>query len=395
MSKKTLLIILISVIVFSIFTIIFSPTKSLAQNNKNSFIAKIDSTLSTFKEKILNNSNKRVKKNQKISPINQETNSSTTPQISPTPISIDNSLEQNSRQEGIQIIALYEGPYIEAVAKNIDPFLNEDNFEYWNDMHTPIRTVFNSISEKYKKLPPEKWPIIVIPTANYQAINSLIATEYPEPNGLNLVMPYINLSNPFPNTYNSSSNYKMALVGGGYVTNDWTRGNKLDFIDSVEVQYVNPEPQMNYTVSSITKTGNYTKIYNSTLAQHVRVGWQVWLNLQGSVGNVYQRYSISEVSTSGYITVNSPIDIGTFISGTAHVNYLSGTTAVVASKLKQIMNSTNCTFPQAVDFARATASNQGVRNNEVGYGKINVEAAIRYGKKYLTSYPNPSPNTIK
>jgi hypothetical protein len=395
MSKKTLLIILISVIVFSIFTIIFSPTKSLAQNNKKSFMAKIDTTLSILKEKILNDSSKQVKKNQKISPNNQEANSSTIPPVASTPVPLADSLKLNTNQEGLQIIALYEGPYIEAVAKSIDPSLNGSNFEHWNDVYFPVRSIFNSISERYKKLPPEKWPIIVMPMANYQAINSLIANEYPEPNGLNLVMPYINLSNPFPNTYNSTGNYKVALVGGGYTINDWTRGNKLDFIDSVEVQYVNPDPQLNYDITSISTTGNYTKIYNSTLAQHVRMGWLVWLNLQGSAGNVYQRYSISEPPSADYITVSSPINIGTFISGTAHVNYLSGTTAVVATKLKQIMNSTNCTFPQAVDFARATASNQGVRNNEVGYGKINVEAAIRYGKKYLTSNPNPSPNTIK
>jgi len=391
MSKKHFILILILAIIFTIFTINFSPTKSLAQNNQKGIMSKVDSTLNTIKAKVFNLSNKLVKKNNKNSPTSQETtNSSNSSSSLISNISDEPILNQNDKQESLQIIAFYEGPYIEAVGNSINPYLESNNFEFWDDTHAPVRPIFNSISERYKNLPAEQWPIIVLPTANYQAINNLLINEYPEPNGLNIVMPYISGST-FPNNYNTSGNYKIALVGGGYALNDWTRGNKLDFIDSVEVQYVDPDPQINYDISSISTSGNSTKIYNSVLPYHVRVGWMVWLNLQGSAGTSYQRYNISEVSTTGgYITVNSSVNIGNFSSGTAHVNYLSGTATVIATKLKQIMNNLNCTFPQALEFARATASNHGIRNNETGFGKINVGSAIKYGEKYMSANAAPT-----
>lgn len=379
MTKKSLLTVLIIVVVFSVFTLIISPTKSLAQNgNRKSFVSSLSETLNTIKLNLvkefaktapmtnIENSEAEVSKNDSVADQDADTDGDLVPDVAP---------------KGLHIIALYESPYLKAVAKSVYPGLDDDNFEAWDDLHAPIRPIFNSISERYKNLPAEEWPIIVMPTANFQAINNLLNNEYPEPNGLNIVIPYISFATTYmPNTYNSNSTYKVALVAGGFDLNDWTKGNKFDFIDSSEIQYVNPEPKTQYPISAITSTATSTTIYNGTLPYHVRVGWLVWLNLMGSTSQVYQRYNVSSVSTSGgYIVVNSPINIGTLTSGTAQVNYLSGVTAVVATKLKQIMIGANCSFNEAIEYARATASNNGVRNNETGYGRINVTAAIKYG----------------
>lgn len=379
MFKKSLLTVLIIVVVFSVFTLIISPTKSLAQNgSRKNFVSSLNETLNSIKLNL-------VKEFAKTAPTpkmeNQQANVLKSDDVSGPEADSNSDLFPEVPPKGLQIITMYEGPYLKAVAKSVYPGLDDDNFEAWDDLHAPIRPIFNSISERYKNLPAEQWPIIVMPTANFEAINNLIKNEYPEPNGLNIVIPYISFATTYmPNTYNTVATFKVALVAGGFDFNDWTKGNKFDFIDSAEIQYVNPEPKTQYPISAITSTATSTTIYNGTLPYHVRVGWLVWLNLKGSTGQVYQRYNVTNVSsTGGYITVNPPINIGTFISGTAQVNYLSGVTGVVATKLKQIMIGADCSFNEAIEYARATASNNGVRNNETGYGRINVNAAIKHG----------------
>lgn len=379
MFKKSLLTVLIIVVVFSVFTLIISPTKSLAQNgSRKNFVSSLNETLNSIKLNL-------VKEFAKTAPTpkmeNQQANVLKSDDVSGPEADSNSDLFPEVPPKGLQIITMYEGPYLKAVAKSVYPGLDDDNFEAWDDLHAPVRPIFNSISERYKNLPAEQWPIIVMPTANFEAINNLIKNEYPEPNGLNIVIPYISFATTYmPNTYNTVATFKVALVAGGFDFNDWTKGNKFDFIDSAEIQYVNPEPKTQYPISAITSTATSTTIYNGTLPYHVRVGWLVWLNLKGSTGQVYQRYNVTNVSsTGGYITVNPPINIGTFISGTAQVNYLSGVTGVVATKLKQIMIGADCSFNEAIEYARATASNNGVRNNETGYGRINVNAAIKHG----------------
>ena len=379
MTKKSLLIVLMIVVLFSFFTLILSPTKSLAQNGtKKSFVSSLSETLNTIKLNLV----KEFKKTPSTSIIEN-------PIVEVPRIDVSSGPEADTKGDmisddvpkGLHIIAMYESAYLKAVAKSVYPGLTDDNFESWDNFHGPIRPIFNSISERYKNLPAQQWPIIVMPTANFEAINNLIKNEYPEPNGLNIVIPYVSFAtSDMPNTYNTVATFKVALVAGGFDLNDWTKGNKFDFIDSSEIQYVNPEPKTQYPITAITPNATSTVIYNSTLPYHVRVGWLVWLNLKGSTGQVYQRYNITSVSTTGgYITVNSRINIGNLISGTAQVNYLSGVTAVVATKLKQIMIGANCSFNEAIEYAKATASNNGVRNNETGYGRINVPDAIKYG----------------
>lgn len=276
--------------------------------------------------------------------------------------------------ENLQIVILYETDYGKAVCKLADPYLQDENFELWNYPTYPD-TIFTSIYNRYKYLPLEKWPIICMPTANFEAISDLIASRYPK---LGVVMPYINTSSWFPNIKNYPANkiFNVILVGGGNQLNDWTKGNKLDFIDSVRIQYVNPTPQTIYPISNVVNVDGYTRVYNSVLPYHASVGSQVWFNILGSSGSFYQRFCVLEKSTTeGWVKIYQQ-NVDDFQSGTAKSHYLSGATFSNGAYINRIMRDCSIDFPTAVKLARRTASNNGIRNDSTGFGRINSKAAI-------------------
>lgn len=284
------------------------------------------------------------------------------------PISIHR--EYNPRT---QIIILYEGDYGKAVCREADPTLKEENFEVWNYPTHPD-TVFRTVYERYCDKPLKDWPVICIPTANFEAINNLLLTDLRYTN-MAVVMPYIKNGSWYTNTLNFfpvSKNFIPVLVGAGNQRHDWTKGNKLDFTDSVNIQYLNPVPQYNYVIENIENTLVRTRVWSNMLSSHATLGSQVWLSLTGSTGSIYNRFCVTEKGP-GYIDIYQ-VNIGTFISGTAHVNFLSGAVFSVGAKLNGLMRQSGVkSFQKIVKEAKASASNNGIRNDSTGYGYINFK----------------------
>ncbi|MGB5025319.1 MAG: hypothetical protein WBO44_08215, partial [Saprospiraceae bacterium] len=214
------------------------------------------------------------------------------------PISIHR--EYNPRT---QIIILYEGDYGKAVCREADPTLKEENFEVWNYPTHPD-TVFRTVYERYCDKPLKDWPVICIPTANFEAINNLLLTDLRYTN-MAVVMPYIKNGSWYTNTLNFfpvSKNFIPVLVGAGNQRHDWTKGNKLDFTDSVNIQYLNPVPQYNYVIENIENTLVRTRVWSNMLSSHATLGSQVWLSLTGSTGSIYNRFCVTEKGP-GYIDI--------------------------------------------------------------------------------------------
>lgn len=284
------------------------------------------------------------------------------------------STSKREYSESLQIVICYEGPYGISVCKLADPNLRDENFEVW-DYPTPPDTIFKSIYDRYKYLPLEKWPIICMPMPNMEPINNLITTRYPN---LAVVMPYINTGSWFPNQMNFPANtfFKVVLVGAGNQSNDWTTGNKLDFIDSVIIQYVNPEPILNYPIDSVVNNGGYTKVYSTLLPWYASVGSQVWFNIRGTSGSFYNRYCVLEKSTTqGWVKIYQQ-NVAGFTSGSAKSHFLSGSTFSNGAYLNKIMRSCSSKFKNTVKVARMSGSNRGIQNVNTGYGRINVKDAI-------------------
>lgn len=278
--------------------------------------------------------------------------------------------------EKTQIIVLYEDNYGKAVCKLTDGNLTDENFEFWPHS-TPIEDIFNSIYERYDSLPLEKWPIICSPYPNFQAINGLL-NNYPK---LTVIMPYIKTGAWFTNQLNfsSSTKFHQILVASGNQSNDFTSGNKLDFIDSTIIEYIDNQglPQTSYNITNVINEGGYTKIYSAALPWYSFTGNQVWFNIIGSNSSINQRYVILESSTNpGWVKIYQQ-NIGTFQSGTAKAHYLSSSTFSVGAKINQIMRKCGISGPRAVSLAKRSASNGGNRTNESGFGRISVRDAVR------------------
>lgn len=294
--------------------------------------------------------------------IQSEVNSDAT-----NPISINREYNPSTK-----IIILYEGDYGKAVCREADPTLREENFEVWNYPAHPD-TVFRTVYERYYDKHPKDWPVICIPTPNFEAINNLLLAD-PRYTNMAVVMPYIKSGSWYTNTLNfpDSKYFIPVLVGAGNQRHDWTKGNKLNFIDSVNIQYVNPVPQYNYVIENTENISGRTRVWSNVLSSHATLGSQVWLSLTGSTGSIYNRFCVIERG-SGYIDIYQ-VNIGNFVSGTAHVNYLSGAVFSIGAKLSGLMRQSGVkSFQKIVKEAKASASNNGIRNDSTGYGYINFK----------------------
>lgn len=274
----------------------------------------------------------------------------------------------------LQIVIVIETDYGKAVCREVNPNLREDNFELWY-YPTHIDTIFRSIYERYKDLPPNQWPVICIPTPNFEAVDTLMKIDNRYKN-MAVVMPYIYTGGWFTNfkNYAPGKIFKPVLVGAGNHRYDWTKGNKLDFTDSVNIQYVNPAPVYNYVITSIENIPGRTRVRSPMLVQHAQLGSQVWFSFLGSAGSIYNRFCIIDRG-SDFVDIYQ-VNIGNFISGTAKCNFLSGAVFSVGAKLNHIMRETGKGFKETVQYAKEISTNRpdarGNRwNDSTGFGYVN------------------------
>jgi hypothetical protein len=285
----------------------------------------------------------------------------------------------------IKFILIGEESYQKIILKSQDPSLLENNF-----MICPQATnqaiFLDSVYKRIESYPTNMLPIIISTYANFEVINTTIkdTIRFPKRNILNIVISYVGGGNVYPVGYNTNEKIdtSMILVGGGNDSCDFTWGNKLNFTSRVKIQYINGSgiPVTQYVIDSIYTQSYPNRVYSPILSSQAVWGTPIWLRLKNSLGDsIVTRLTVGTDHGGGTYVTTAPINMpGSFVSGTAVVNWRSGAVVYIAFDLKKIMDGRHCSFLEAVACAEATGSNNGIWKIKNGYGQINVQLAINY-----------------
>lgn len=308
--------------------------------------------------------------------------------------------ESSASSSDVKFILLYEAEYLKVVCKSVNPGLTDENFEIW-PAGTSLLTLLDSVSKHYGKLEPCDRPIVVLPTEAW-FFSVYYGDIYPD---INFIQPYKygdNMPNLF--NYNFPIPKNVCLVSSGNKSSDWTWGNGYTFLDTSNIQFIREGLVLfRYKVTHILDNRNRTtSIFNPDIVGHVKVGWLIYTHFfDENDMEVTVRSQITAINLNeGYITINrAPAELGEFYYGKLSVYYLSPVTAVVATKIKMIMDTTGYGFSEVIDVAKQTTANKGVRTDSTGYGLLDVEktinkitysdAATHSTSLEINSYPNP------
>jgi len=280
--------------------------------------------------------------------------------------------------------------YCKAVCKYFVPELTDADFDprsltdiYNTGFDGNIQHVLNRGNNK---------DIVIIPTTGIQTrINVEGWKWYPN---LQIAIPLAkdsltvtgaNLPEEFALTPNRQP---MVIVAGGGNAGlcEWYNGVALEFVEPAGGMYLSGSTLVqSFTITNVTSPGGgVARIFATEFANIGFTGAKWKIHISGVAGfsnNPNGTFNITAINTtSGYIDITHPVGTGSWTSatGTAIINYLSGSVAAIGAKIYYIAKQRNCSIYEARICARATGSQSGLRDDTHGYGSINTTNAIAY-----------------
>lgn len=286
-----------------------------------------------------------------------------------------------------------EVSYCKAVAKYYDPDLLDEDFSY---IRPPGNfNLANAIEDYYYEHGNEEIQAVIFsPTpidspTMYPKLEPVAFKRYPD---IALFMPFVDINylDPAPLVLVPDKIPPFITAGTNYNGyNDYRTGQGLEFTDDAHYIHYSDSTQQLFGIEDIggvTQNGIYTRIRcNAALPYIVTAGMKCHVSgVAGFANNPNGRFTITSANTASWpnIWIEFVHDLGagawTDPSGQITSNFLSGVVAAVASKINRIRRERQCSVGEAVEIARLTASGGGVRNDTIGYGIIDTEAAINY-----------------
>lgn len=301
----------------------------------------------------------------------------------------------------IQVIVCYEPEYMKAVLQETDPEL-PDSAIYYFDSNNGLIQICDWVYSHFNNKPDREWPIIIIPTAQYQAVEGFVRIYYPR---INIIMPYMpitwtGITYPTTLTISQPPSLIMTVAGGNDrrsdMKNDWTTGNGLDFVDSTAIQYIDNSGTIYYSlpISNIFNVQSGLQAY--TLAVWFsRVGWCIWMDtkLRAHSMSLYDRYNIISLNAQGqYIVTDNIHDykIPPSSYGVAKINFPSGAATVLGAKVNRAMRTLveqgfDATFQNVRKVAYRV---NNPRNDIVGSGNFDIKKVVTGGQRFLPQIYN-------
>lgn len=279
-----------------------------------------------------------------------------------------------------------EYDYIKNICKDIDEDLTDEDFigsSFSGDINgKPNYSLYdNAVGNGFR-------PIIIYPFGNPDINLIHINNNYPD---YYFIQPFYKDGDSVPRIKElipDRASSMILVAGGEDGESGWETGKGLIFTES-SFKYDS------YVISDIVDNEDGTcrikcegignqwwSYFADAFAHKIPVYIKDVDGFDNNPDGVY--YPVGESyytdGTANWVDIIHELGSGTFNPDTdakAGFNFLSGAAAVVGAKLNKIRRERECEYDEAIAVAKVTASNPE-RDDEHGYGSINVDEAIAY-----------------